>query len=120
MKKAIHLINEREGLTRKGLSKVASAQDTWRSCCWVLSEFDQDALLGGWLYLHDSKGKPASLSGRIIGFEAAEREGTATQRGVAIVFQAHRDARGKKWRGASHGMAWSSGVIEADLSHEQD
>jgi len=119
MTKAIHLINERDGLSRKGLTKVADAQDTWRSCCWVLSRDDQDVLLGGWLYLHDSKGKPASFAGRIIGFEDAERVGAAIEQGVAIVFQVRRDGRDRKWRGASHGMAWSSGVIDADLPHEQ-
>lgn len=118
MTKAIHLINERDGLSRKGLSKVPTAKDTWRSCCWLISEDDQDALLGGWLYLHETKGKPASFAGRIIGFEEAVRDGAITERGVAVIFRAYAEARGQKWRGATYGMAHSSGVIEASLPYE--
>lgn len=118
MTKAIHLINEREGLGRKGLTLVDRQTDTWRSCCWLLSEEDQNALLGGWLYLHDTKGKAASFAGQIIGFEAAKRETAAREDGVAILFRADRSARDQKWRGANHGMAYSSGIIDADLPHE--
>jgi len=84
----------------------------------LISEDDQDALLGGWIYLHETKGKPASFAGRIIGFEEAVRDGAITERGVAIIFRAYSEARGQKWRGASHGMAHSSGVIEGSLPYE--
>lgn len=119
MTKAIHLINEREGLSRKGLTLQERATDTWRSCCWLLSGEEQDALLGGWLYLHDAKAKPASFAGQILGFEPAKRDGAAIEDGVAILFRADRSGRDQKWRGASHAMAWSSGVIDGDLPHER-
>lgn len=118
MTKAIHFINERQGIGRKGLSLVERQTKTWRSCCWVLGVEQQEALLGGWLYLHNTKASPASFAGQIIGFEDAEREGAAIKGGVAILFRASEAGIGHAWRGADHGMAYSSGVIEADLPHE--
>lgn len=119
MTKAIHLKNEREGIGRRGLTKVPGDRNTWRTCCWLLSDEEQGALLGGWVYLHDTKSAPSSFAGLIIGFEAAERQGSVRPEGVAIIFRADPRARGQGWRGASHGMAWSSGLIDGNLPHEQ-
>ena len=119
MSKAIHLKNERQGISRRGLTKVVGERNGWRSCCWLLTDEEQDALIGGWLYLHETKSTPSQFGGMIIGFEPAERDGAARSNGVAIVFRADSRARDQGWRGANHGMAWTSGVLEGDLPHEQ-
>ncbi|MBM6577101.1 hypothetical protein KCP91_12030 [Microvirga sp. SRT01] len=120
MANAIHFKNDREGLALRGQTQIAGKPNGYRSCCWLLTEADQKALIGGWLYLHPSKSQGATHGGRIIGFEPAIRETSAIQDGVAILYIADVAARGVKWRGASHGMAYTSGIVTAGLSHEAD
>lgn len=73
---------------------------------------------GGWLYLHVAKSEPSTMGGRVIRIGGCQREGTAREQGVELTFRSLRQGRLVGWRGASHAMAWSGGVVEAELQHE--
>ncbi len=47
-----------------------------------------------------------------------KREGNAIEDGFVFVFEARKEGRNQKWRGANHTMAWTSGAIDPTLSHE--
>ena len=116
--KAIHIICRREG-TRGGfkdLERVAGENNIYRSSCWALH--NPNDLIGGWLYLHpDGKNAPSGFGGVVRSFDACKRE-AATEDGIAFVFEARKEGRGQRWRGANHGMAWTGGIVEATYPHE--
>ena len=118
MPKAIHLICKRITTgSLDGLSLVTKP-DLFRSISWGLTEDEVAALVDGWLYLHETKATPSQIGGRI---ERIEPSGLLTKLGkpeFAIVFRSTRPSRQQKWRGAAHGMAWTGGLVEADLPHE--
>lgn len=115
MTKAIHLLNRRDGSTYIGMTKNEGEPNTYRSCCWLLNDTQASELLGGWVYFHAVKADPSGFGGQIIGFE--QGEGDMADRKV-ILFRADAGARGQTWRGADHGMAHMSGVVEANSAHE--
>lgn len=117
MTKAIHFINRRDGAHLHGMTRWPGDRHGYRSCCWHISDEDAASLIGGWVYFHETKAKSASFGGIILGFEAGEGELAARK---AILFRADGAARNQKWRGAQHGMAMSSGVVDAQLPHELD
>jgi hypothetical protein len=50
--------------------------------------------------------------------EPAKRDGKAVEDGYALIFEARKEGRGQAWRGSSHGMAWTGGIIDAASTHE--
>jgi hypothetical protein len=102
MAKAIHLINRRVGASLHGMTKWLEEPGGFRSCCWRIGDEQAAELIGGWVYFHDTKAKPASYGGLILGFEPGE--GDMTERKV-ILFRGDVRSRGERWRGADHGMA---------------
>lgn len=69
---SIHFICRREGASFHGLSLVDRELNKFRSCCWDMSEEDARRLIGGWIYLHQSKERPSSFGGLIAGYELVE------------------------------------------------
>ena len=47
--------------------------DQYGSCCWAISDDDANSLLGGWIYLHESKGDKSAFGGVITGVKPADR-----------------------------------------------
>lgn len=117
MGKAIHLINRRDGQRLHGMSPWSGQPGGFRSCCWIIGDEQAAELIGGWVYLHETKSTPARFGGIILGFEPGEAD--MADRKV-MLFQGDGRSRGVRWRGASHGMAMSSGVVDADLPHEAE
>lgn len=112
---AAHFINRREGAGLHGMSRWDGDPHGFRSCCWLVSDEEAAELIGGWVYFHEAKATPSRFGGVILGFEPGE--GDLALRKV-ILFRADNRARGQSWRGADHGMAMWSGVIEGSLPHE--
>jgi hypothetical protein len=118
--RAIHLICRRD--EAGSLNHLHYDKDTkaYRSGHWDLPEADAAALVGGWLYLHPTKAKPSEWGGIIDGYDlvTVPSVGHSTR----VVFSVRRVrpyGDNQKWRGKSHGMAHSGGVVPADYAHEQ-
>ena len=116
MQQSAHFINKRDGSRREGLTRIQG--NRYASCCWAISAEDATALVGGWIYLHETKGDRSVFGGAVEAVEATDRLETASQTGYKIYFEAKADARGQAWRGAGHDMAWWSGLVDADSAHE--
>ncbi len=118
MPKSIHLICKRVGIGLKGLAPIDPKAGIYRSETWGISDVDAVDLLGGWIYFHPTKAAKSEFGGRIV---RTELSGHLTHHGVpeiAIVFESKPDARDRKWRGASHGMAWTGGLVEMTYEFE--
>jgi hypothetical protein len=118
--KAVHLICRREGHSFVGLTLIDREQKLYRSCCWAFPPTDDlNNLVGGWLYLHpDSKSHPSKFGGVIQEVLLTPVEGMAIEDRYTFVFEARPEGRDQAWRGKHHGMAWTSGIIDASLPHE--
>lgn len=116
---AIHLKCEREA--GGGLSKLTfdKPSGTYRSGSWNISPEEAESLVGGWVYLHEAKDVVSQFGGKVVTVEAAGRDAATGKDRVMLIVAPSRDGRGQKWRGQRNETAWSGGVIEASLHHEQ-
>jgi hypothetical protein len=85
---------------------------------WDISDRDAEALIGGWLYLHETKASRSYRGGPISGFIHEIRTDVVHQDRIGLIFRPMVEGIGVGWRGQSHGMAWTGGLIIADLPHE--
>ena len=116
---AMHLLNKPDETGRpRFLTPMGGAN--YRTCCWKLSPEDAVRLVGGWVYLHDKKSEIARMGGVVTAVDPAEESKFLGQSRFAITFTSRAEAKRMRWRGASHTMAWTSGMIEADAAHEAD
>ena len=99
----------------KGLTIVDKEQRLWRSGNWDFKFEDAKKLIGGSIYLHETKTEPAYFGGEVRDVEQVEDTESSRSLRVAFVFEASNNAKGIQWRGAAHGMAWSSGICEESL-----
>ena len=118
--KAIHLICRRKSIGFEGLDRAPEGKNVWMSYSWAFPrDYDLKSLAGGWLYLHpDGKSALSGFGGIIEEIIDSARLGKPVEDGYMVVFEARKEARDKKWRGANHGMAWTGGIVEADYKHE--
>ncbi len=78
---------------------------------WDVSREDAERLVGGMVYLHETKSERSYFGGRIETFREVDTD-MAHARRIVFKFRSTADAKGVRWRGASHNMAWTSGVVE--------
>ncbi len=118
--KAIHIICRREGISLRNLVHLKDKKGTYVSGCWALHRNDDPKLLiGGWIYLHPlDKSSPSEIGGIVSSVGTCKREDAATEDGVNFTFEVRKEGRGQAWRGASHNMAWTGGIVDADCVHE--
>lgn len=113
---SIHFKCERDGSSFRLLSKIEG--NTYRTCCWDISEAEAQGLVGGWLYLHPlTKHDLSEFGGKILRYEITG-DGEGYPGRIAFVFEARQEGRKQKWRGQSHGMAWTGRSVTSDLPHE--
>ena len=116
--KSIHFKCEREGITLRGLTSVVSFTNRHRSCCWDITAQEAKELIGGWIYLHNTKNETSVFGGKIIDYEETVLEEKVHSRRIALIFEARVQGRNQKWRGKDHIMAWTSGLIPSNYQHE--
>ncbi|MGJ4886403.1 hypothetical protein [Bradyrhizobium sp. HKCCYLRH1065] len=118
--KAIHIICRREGISLRNLTHSKNEKGVYTSKCWALHKRDDpQELVGGWIYLHPTnKNSPSEVGGLVIAVASCIREDAATEGGFSFTFLLRAEGRGQHWRGADHGMAWTGGIVEANLPHE--
>jgi hypothetical protein len=116
--RAIHFICKRDNGHSLNNLHFDKSTGLYRSGNWNVSDETAQSLVGGWLYLHATKTARSEFGGRIIGFEPIHDPDVA--RSDRIIFLVRKEAEGsdQEWRGQSHMMAHSSGVIDADFTHE--
>lgn len=117
MYSVIHLLNKPDETGRPRFLTYLGGT-TYRTCCWKLSAEDAARLIGGWVYLHDRKSELACMGGVVTAVVPSEEPGFTDQSRFAITFTSRAEAKRMRWRGASHAMAWTSGLIEGDAPHE--
>lgn len=98
----------------KGLARLDSKEAIYRSEAWALTATEVAKLAGGRVYFHQTKAEPSYFGGHVLGVEPLPAETSDPDRFV-LRLKAERDAKGVVWdeAGHSHGMAWSSGVLDA-------
>jgi hypothetical protein len=124
--KVLHLINKKRpnSYKREGLSLVEGEPNHYVSCCW---DFDLDecrTLIGGMIYLHDTKKDKSFIGGVVkdvqpidlnIGGKyyqpTSEVRPTRSMR-VYIKFESTLEGRNVDWQGMDHSMAWTSGIVD--------
>ncbi|RKG85649.1 hypothetical protein D7V88_19535 [Corallococcus terminator] len=77
---------------------------------WDVSETEAKELIGGMIYLHETKSKRSYFGGKINSFRTLVIDAPRPNR---IVFRLTplREGKGVEWKGAGHGMASKSGVV---------
>lgn len=80
---------------------------------WDIPEEDAAAVVGGMLFLHQTKNELSYIGGRITEYRLESRPELAHSRRIVFVFEALKEGKGAQWQGADHVMAWYSGVVEA-------
>lgn len=112
MAKALHLICR----GRMGLSRVAGTADQWESRSWQLpAEMVADAV-DALLCLHEAKAEPAYFGGVVLAVLPDPEPIADDKSGPRYIIRFAFDAaaRGQRWQGAAHGMAWSGGLVEVE------
>jgi hypothetical protein len=107
------LISELHVIEKQGLVILLDKERCiYESGYWPVAESDAVRLIGGMLYLHQTKAKLSKFGGIVL---AHRREEEIEQyRGRTVFkFQATKDARGVAWKGANHPMACIGGVVDS-------
>ena len=105
MKSAHFICRSAEGVAK------ASGTDEYTSQSWRLSAAEAEALVGGRLYLHETKAEPSYFGGRVLAWFPSKRESGAMEDGITFQLLADKEAKGVAWQGADHAMAWFSGLV---------
>lgn len=116
---AIHFICRRDDEGNLMHMDYDKASRTSRSGKWDISVEDAQSLVGGWVYFHPLKASRSEFGGTILGFEPVVDASLPHSERVVLIVRGQPDGKGQRWRGKAHGMAHSSGLVEADLPHEQ-
>ena len=109
---SLHLICKFDGANPRGLYLVDKESRLWGSGQWDISEKEAALVVGGNLYLHETKDSPAYFGGKVKFYELNEVPELARSERITFIFEYDEAARGKSWSGQGHSMAWSSGVVE--------
>ncbi len=113
--KKLHLLTKRaNGIDLNGLS--FNKQDkTYTSGSWDFSVDDAKKIVGGSIYLHETKSEASVFGGTVVGFVnvvLADNDKAAKKKRIDFIFRAELGATGIPWGGRGYAMEWTSEVIE--------
>lgn len=129
----VHLINKIDprngglaGLTRA--DELTDDGNLWYTCCWDFKLDEAKKLVGGMIFLHREKKKPADKAGKVLKvwpidlrdksqeryFPHVESMGLEVSRPQRVRFLMEMIPvdREMRWRGQDHDRSWTSGIIE--------
>lgn len=115
---AVHLINrfkvKADGHGYLGLEKSThpSLPYAYSTGNWVFSHSDAHSLLGGFIYLHETKAKPAHFGGLIYDWQPVVVNDAITRHRVMFHFLYMADALHAEWEGSLHKQAWTGYIRE--------
>ncbi|EME68570.1 hypothetical protein H261_17748 [Paramagnetospirillum caucaseum] len=104
--KAIHLKCEDR------LNLTCVKMPVFESGYWDISESDAAVVVGGMIYMHQTKNELSYMGGVVQSFRIEVRPELAHATRIIFVFESTKEGRGAKWKGADHAMAWYSGVVD--------
>ncbi len=79
---------------------------------WAVSQEEATSLVGGMIYFHEAKAEPSYFGGRVLAWRLATKDDTFEHAGdIIFTIEATRDAKGQRWIGQDHAMAWKSGLL---------
>lgn len=114
--KVLHVINKQRvsGPGLEHLERSGDEKDVWLSGYWDIPLAEAKTLVGGMLYLHETKAKPSRFGGQVLSVAPTLRNDVARVHRVIFSILALPDGKGVKWRGAGHAMASYGGIIEVN------
>ncbi|NNC19691.1 hypothetical protein HJC22_28635 [Corallococcus exiguus] len=94
---------------RLNLHRVSD--DEYESGNWVVAPADAQRLIGGMIYLHNTKSERSYFGGKIKSARPVRTNDRIPDR-IVFRFVPLSEARGIRWRGIDHINAHQSGVVE--------
>lgn len=85
-------------------------ETSYESGYWPVSEEYTNQLIGGMLFLHETKSERSYYGGTVKSFRKSGPESPHPGR-MIFIFQPTADARGQRWRGQDDPMSWVGGVV---------
>ncbi len=79
---------------------------------WFLKPEVAQELVGGLIFLHQTKKSPAYFAGRVTKFERVNRPESKRPRRILFHLTLAPELKGQEWRGKDHSNAWNSGILE--------
>lgn len=115
--KALHLINKQsdDGPGLKNLVRSETEKDVFFSGYWDIPLADAQSLIGGMLYLHETKAKASRFGGQVIAVDLVKKEEFARAQRTVFKVRSLQEGRGVRWRGADHAMASYGRIIDIEL-----
>ena len=112
--KVLHVLNRQSetGPGLRNLTKSDTEKDVFFSGYWDIAIAEAETLIGGMLYLHESKSKTSRFGGRVLAVEQVQKDEFARAIRVKFKLRAMIEGRGVKWRGANHAMAHHGTILE--------
>jgi hypothetical protein len=89
----------------KGVKAVQMPE--YESHAWDIPEDDARQLVGGVIYLHETKRKRSYFGGMVTGYRISD----APSGRIIFLFNAMKEAKGIAWEGRDHERAHYSGVL---------
>lgn len=112
--KHLHLICRRNGTGRLGVRLVDKEAKIYVSGRWVFSLDEAEMLVGGMIFLHETKSDLSAFGGTVIDVQNTIADDKSQENRVEFTFKATPEAKGVAWSGASHSMAWTSGILDGN------
>jgi hypothetical protein len=117
-RQAIHFICRRDASGNFRNSRRDEATGLLRCGNWKVTAQEAEALQGGWVYLHTTKAGASELGGIVRGYEPVVDHEVSRVNRIEFLLDVRCRGKGHNWRGAAHRMAWTGGMVPADLPHE--
>jgi hypothetical protein len=97
-------------ICRNHLGVIPTKFPEFESGSWDIPEVDAKTLLGGTIFLHETKSSPSYFGGTISHYRVVEIDQAHSNR-IVFTLTSTKEARGIDWEGIDHAMAWSGGVL---------
>lgn len=112
MTSTLHLVCK----ANAGLRCIDRERAIYASESWLLTDQEIADLVGGRVFLHETKSRPSHFGGSLIEARPVDLSETGARRRYTLFLQSRSDCKNVPWNklGSNHAMAWSSGVIAGD------
>jgi hypothetical protein len=96
---------------RRGLHVHPIEHPVYETGNWDFSTVEADQLVGGTIYLHESKGERSYFGGTVEAYRLADVPEKAHSQRIVFRIRSTANAKNVSWRGANHVRAWTGGII---------